>query len=236
MSPRRAAGVKQQIVKIPQHEAGVAFGGPQPLVAIAVDHEQDPAIDQQAQQRDARKAALATQLLHRPWYGQARDGRRNVGIAKPKQRTGARGFEHHVGAAPPQVGEAGEHERAIAGELRHARRVIAHLRLDHDEVRASWCAGEAVFQQPDMCQASDERVDLLLAAFSVRTEFVQTQSRSQIGGQRDDVGAELSERDYLAPRRKPRGIPSGPSSRVTVATLGLSRAKSDAGRLGLARA
>ena len=107
MSPSGAAGVKQQVMKIPQNKAAVPFGRSQPLVVIGVDHKQYLAINQQGQQLEAGKAAFAAQLSHCLWFGQARNRGRNFGVTKPEQRPSARGFQHRVGAAPPHICEAG---------------------------------------------------------------------------------------------------------------------------------
>ena len=65
-------------------------------------------------------------------------GRRccNRRIANPEQRAGARQFQDHVVGAPPQIGEARQDEHVGVTQLRHARPIIRHLRLDDDQVRS----------------------------------------------------------------------------------------------------
>ena len=81
MSALGAARVEQKIVKVPKDEAIVAFGRSQPIAAGGDGLEQDPAIDEQGENLDLRKAGMPAQspdLLRRR---QHRQRGRNLRIA-----------------------------------------------------------------------------------------------------------------------------------------------------------
>ena len=147
------------------------------------------AVDQQSQQLHAGKAALSTDLFQPSWLQETGDRRRDVGVAQSEQRACARGFQHHIAAASTHVGEAREHERVVVIEVEHSRRVVAHLRLDDDEILA--VAGQPILQQTAMRQAPDESVDFRSLVLD------ELQPRLEFGGALDGLRAKLAERDRL---------------------------------------
>ena len=56
-----AAGVKQQVVKVPQNQLFVTFGRPQAGVTGSADLEKDLAVDEQSEKLEPRKASLPTE-------------------------------------------------------------------------------------------------------------------------------------------------------------------------------
>ena len=116
----RAARVKQEVVKVPEHEVVVALVGPQPAVAGRVELEQNSAFDQQGEQLDPGKAVLPAEPLERLRRRQHGEGGGNLRIADPEQRAGARRFQHHVVAAPAQIREPRQDEHVGLAELRRS--------------------------------------------------------------------------------------------------------------------
>ncbi len=107
----RAVGVKQKIVKIPEHEVFVTLVRPAAIAAGGVELEKDLAVHQQSEQFQPGKACLPSQPADLLRRGQHGDRARDLWIANPEQRAGARRFQHQVVAAPPQIGESRQHDR-----------------------------------------------------------------------------------------------------------------------------
>ncbi len=194
---RRAARMEQKIVEVPQDQVGVALGRPQPGVAGGVEREQDLAIHQQPQQLDPRKARLPAQPLDRLRRRQHRDDGREFRIADPEQRGGARRFQHHLEAAPPQIGEARQHERVEIAEPPHARPIVGDLRLDDDPVLGVGRAREAVLDEAVAGQSPHQRIDLLVGAPPGR-ERGEPQPRAQPLGARRRARTEHPQPDRIA--------------------------------------
>ena len=127
-------GVKQKIMKVPEHEVVVALGRAEPMRAFHLDPEQDLAIDQQRQQLHAGETVLAPQPADFLRGRERGEGGRDAGVANPEQRTGARRFQHHLVAAPPQVGKPRQHDRFGRAEFWRSRPIIRKLRFDDDLV------------------------------------------------------------------------------------------------------
>ena len=119
------ARVEQEIVKVPQHEVAVSLGRAQIARLRGIDREEDAAIGEQREQRVAQAAILPAERLDRLRRGEPRDAGRDLRVANPKQRTGARRFEHEVVGTPPQVGEARQHQHV---GLRRAPAAAANSR------------------------------------------------------------------------------------------------------------
>ena len=128
----RAARVEQEIVKVPKHEVVVALGGAQAAVAGGVDLEKDLAIHQQGEKLESRKTVLPAELFDLLRCGQHGEGGRNLRIADPEQRAGARRFQHHLVAAPPHIREPRQDENIGIAELRRSRPIVGNLRFDDD--------------------------------------------------------------------------------------------------------
>ena len=111
-----AARVEQKIVKIPDDEVVVAFGGAEDFVAGRVDLEEDLAVDEQSEKLDPRKIRAAAEPLDLLRRGQARQGGGDLRIAYLEQRAGARGFQNHRIGAPPQIREPRQDENVIAAK------------------------------------------------------------------------------------------------------------------------
>src|ERR1700722_10858135 len=97
-----AAGMKQQVVKVPQNQMFVAFGRPQAGVSSA-DLEKNLAVDEQTQKLESWKASLPAKLSDLLRRGQHRQRARGLRIAHFEQGAGTRRFKHHVAGAPPHV-------------------------------------------------------------------------------------------------------------------------------------
>ena len=165
-----AARVEQKIVKIPDDEVVVAFGGAEDFVAGRVDLEEDLAVDEQCEKLDPweiRAAAEPSDLLRR---GQARQAGGDLRIAYLEQRAGARGFQNHRIGAPPQIREPRQDENVIAAKGRHSRPIGGDLRLDDDLVLAIRRSREAVLQQTASGQPPDEEVNLFVGIGAVSFE------------------------------------------------------------------
>ena len=146
MPPFAAARVEQEIVKIPKHQIVVALGDPRAAVASGIHLEQNLAIKQQSEELEPGKRVLPAQLLDGLRRGERGERGCNPRIADLEQRAGARGFQHHVVAAPAHVGKARQHENVGIAEQRGARPIVGNLRFDHDLGRAVARAAEAVLQ------------------------------------------------------------------------------------------
>ena len=131
-----AARVEQKIVKIPENEVVVALGRPEAFVAGGVDLEEDLAIDEQSEKLDPGKTVLPAEPFDLLRRGQRGHGGRDLRIANPEQRAGARRFQNHLVAAPPQVCEPRQDENVGIAERRRLRPIIGNLRLDDDLVLA----------------------------------------------------------------------------------------------------
>jgi hypothetical protein len=98
--------MKQQIVKIPEHEMPVALGRSRAAFAGA-RLEENSTIEKEPEefgrQRGAGPVAEVSDLLGRR---ECRQGGGYKGIANPEQGACARRFENEVFGAPPQIGEA----------------------------------------------------------------------------------------------------------------------------------
>ena len=105
LPPLRGVGVEQKVVKVPHHEVVVAFGRPQAFACAGVELEQDLAIEEKRQNLGARKTLLLPEPADFLRRRQQNEGGRYLRVANPKQRAGARRFQHHLLAAPPQIGE-----------------------------------------------------------------------------------------------------------------------------------
>ena len=152
MPARRAARVEQQIVKVPENEVGVALGGSQVAVVGGIDPEQDLAIHQQGEKLDPGKAVLPAQSPDALRRGQHGERGRDLRIANPEQRSGARRFQHHRVAAPPHVGEARQDENLGIAERRRLRPIVGNLRLDDDRRPRCAIAGRGYSSRP--CRAN----------------------------------------------------------------------------------
>ena len=111
----------------------------------------------------------------------------NAWVAQSEERHGARRFEHQVGAAPPHIGEARQRQRAILVDLDHPWRIIAHLRLDDDEIGTARRASQAIFNESVKRQPSDEFAHLPVPL------PIERHARLEVGGALCDIGAKLSE-------------------------------------------
>ena len=85
-----AARMEQEIVKIPEHEIGVALGGAQAAVARAADFEKNLSIQQHGKQVDPGKTLAPTQLFDSLRRRQRGQERCNPRIANSEQRARAR--------------------------------------------------------------------------------------------------------------------------------------------------
>ena len=137
MPSRGTPRVKQEIVEIPENEVGIAFHRPQVAVVGGIDLEQDLAVHQQREEFKPGKAFPAAQpsdLLRR---GQQGERASDLRIADPKQRAGARRFQHHRVATPPQIGKARQDENLGVSERRRLRPIVRNLRFDDDSLRVA---------------------------------------------------------------------------------------------------
>ena len=114
----RAARMEEKIVKVPKNELLVTLGQAKPASAGGADLEKDLAIEQQGKKLDPGKTLLPTQLFDLLRRGKHRNGGRNLRIANFEQRAGARRFQHHLVAAPPQIREPRQDESVGVAELR----------------------------------------------------------------------------------------------------------------------
>ena len=149
-----AAGVKQKIVEIPQHQAVAAFRWPQPAVN-GIDLDQNFAIDQQSEYFDSRRIAPMQQFSERLRGRQHGQHRGQFGIANPKQRARERRFQHQVAAAPAHIGEARQRQNIACSESWRLRPVIRNLRLDDHLVGATRRTSEPKFQKAISSQSPD---------------------------------------------------------------------------------
>ena len=157
-----AARMEQKIVKIPENEVVVALGRPEAVVAGSVDLEQDLAIHQQGEQLDPRKAVLPPQPADFLRRRQCGEGGRDLRIANSEQRAGARRFQDHLIAAPPQIGEPRQHDHFGIAELWRLRPIIGDLRFDDDLVLVVARVPEAVLQKTTPGQSPDQQIDFLV--------------------------------------------------------------------------
>ena len=84
-----AAGMKKQIVKVPEEQVVVAFGCSQVLV-LGSCLEKDVAVKEERQQLDARETIGLAQLFDTLRGSQRRQGGGDGRIANPEQGAGAR--------------------------------------------------------------------------------------------------------------------------------------------------
>ena len=193
---------------------------PQVAVAGGIDLEQDLAIHQQGEKLDPGKAILPAEpsdLLRRGQHG---EGGRNLRIADPEQRAGARRFQHHLVAAPPQVGEARQDENVGIAERRRSRPIVGNLRLDDDHVRVAR-SPDAVLQQTMPGQSPDQWIDLLVDGPAAGSQRGERQTRAQLLRTLRRAGAERSEVDRIAIEVSEEF----PSARASSVTWALSRAE-----------
>ena len=194
----RAAGVEQEIVKVPKNEIVVTFGPPQAIVASGVDLEKDLAIHQQGKKLDPRKTVLPTQPFDLLRCRQHGDGGGNLRIAKLEQRGGARRFQDHRVAAPPQVREPRQDESVGIAELWRSRPIIGSLRFDDEEVIVLCRAPQAVLQQTTSGQSPDQQIDLLVDVSAAGGKRGKWQTRAQVLRAIRRARAELSQADRIA--------------------------------------
>ena len=192
------ARVEQEIVKVPQHEVVVSFRPAQIARPRGIDAEQDAAVGEQREQRVADAALCPAERLDRLRRDEPRDAGRDLRVANPKQRAGARQFQHEIVGAPPQVGEARQHEHVGIVERGQPRPVVGHLRLDHDHVRAVPAAREAVFEETVRGEPSHQPGELLVAVGRGRRERIERKAIAELPRPRRRVGAERSELDRVA--------------------------------------
>src|ERR1700686_131410 len=152
MPSLRAVGVEQQIVKIPEHEVIVALGRSQAIAFGSLDLEKNLAVDQQCEKLSSGKAGLPPKRADFLWRGQQSEGGGDLRIAYPEQRLGARRFQHHLIAAPPQISEARQCNDVTIAELCRSRPIIGNLRLDDDLVCFGARGPEAIFQEAALGQ------------------------------------------------------------------------------------
>ena len=132
-----AAGVKQQVVKIPENQAAVALGWPQAVAARRLDPEENLAIQQQGEQFDSRKTIIPAELSVLAWPLQRGYGGRDRRLENPEQRAGARRLQHEFVVAPSHIGKSRQDKNVGVAERRRCRPIVAHLRFDDDLVRAA---------------------------------------------------------------------------------------------------
>ena len=197
-----AARVEEEIVKIPENEIVVTLGRPQAAVAGGVDLEQDLAIDQHGEQLEPRKTVLPTQSFDRLRCGQQGQGGRDLRIANPEQRAGARRLQDHLVAAPAQVREPRQDENVGLADLLRSRPIVGNLRLDDDLVLALILAvaraPEAVLQQAVSGQSPDQELNLLVDAPALGRKRAERQTRAQVLRAIRRAGAELSQAHRMA--------------------------------------
>ena len=173
--------------------------GPEAIARGGVDLEKDLAIHQQGEKLDAGKTVLPAEPFDLLRRGQHGDGGRNLRIANPEQRAGARRFQHHLVAAPPHICEPRQDENVGIAELRRLRPIIGNLRLDDDLVLAARArAPEAVFQQTVPGQSPDQEIDLLVDVPAAGRKRGERQTRAQLLRAIRRAGAERSQADRIA--------------------------------------
>ena len=155
----RTARVKHQIVEIPEDEIAVAFIHPKAVSVFGVELEQDLAVQQQFEQTQRGGRGPQVELVDFPRLRQRGKGRGDGGVADPEQRACARQFQHHLVAAPAQIGKTRQHDGITAAELRTSRPVFGDLGLDDHGVLLIAPGAEAIFQKPLPGQPTYERVD-----------------------------------------------------------------------------
>ncbi len=104
-------------MEIPENEIAVAFIHPKAVAAFRIELEQELAVQQQFEQIEVeggRVAAKPADLLRLREHSEHGG---NAGIANPKQRAGARRFQHHLVAAPAQIGKARQHDGVALAKL-----------------------------------------------------------------------------------------------------------------------
>lgn len=151
--------MKHEIVEIPENEIAVAFIHPKALAAFRIELEQELAIQQQFEQIEVEGGCVAAKAANRVRPRQRSEGGGNGGIANSKQRAGARRFQHHLVAAPAQIGKARQHDGIAVAEFCALRPVFGDLGLDDDEVLLVTRGREAVFEKPVPRQSMDQDVD-----------------------------------------------------------------------------
>ena len=117
-------------MKVPESEVILGLG-----LSLRAGLENNLAIHQQGQKGAARKTLLPTKASDGLRRRERGDHRRNLRIANSERRAGAGRFQHDLVAAPPQIREPRQDERAGIAERRRLRPIIRDLRFDHDEVR-----------------------------------------------------------------------------------------------------
>jgi len=198
LSAFRAVGVEQEIVKVPKHKVVVALGRTEALVVRCIDPEKNLAIHQQREESDSRKIVLPPEPADFLRCRQDREGGRNVRIANPEQRAGARRFQHHVMAAPSQIREPGQHDHLGIAELWRSRPVVGNLRFDDDLVVTITRGPEAVLQKAAPGQAPNQQIDFLVGRAAVGRKGGERQTCAQVLRARHGAGAELSQADRIA--------------------------------------
>src|SRR5260370_36705083 len=89
-----AAGMKQKIVKVPEHEMVVAFAGPEAVAALGVDLEKHLAVYQQREKIDSWKTVLPPNPTDFIRVGKRGDRARKFEISNPEHRAGARRLQN----------------------------------------------------------------------------------------------------------------------------------------------
>ena len=189
--------MEQQIVKVPENEVSVALGGSQVAVFGGIDPEEDLAIRQQGEKLDPGKAVLPAQSPDALRRGQHGERGRDLRIANPEQRSGARRFQHHRVAAPPHVGETRQDENLGIAERRRLRPIVGNLRLDDDCVRVAR-SPDRVLQQAMPGQSPDQPIHLLRDGRAVGSERSERQTRVQLLRTIRRAGAERAQVERVA--------------------------------------
>src|SRR5262249_58472319 len=136
----------------------------QATVVGRIGLEQDFAIQQQGEKFESGKTVLPAQLLEPSWCSKHGERRCNLRIANLEQRAGARGFQHHLIAAPADIREPRQDEDVGIAEWRRLRPVIGELGLDDDLRRTVARGAKAVLEQTVPSQSPDQAKNLLVRA------------------------------------------------------------------------
>src|SRR5579883_2081092 len=142
----RAAGVKQQIVEVPEGEAVSALRHAQIALNRLVSLKNDLAVQQQREKLDARETVLAPKLPD--FLGGKKPGKKcgNLRIADSEKRTRQGRFNYYLIATPAKIGESRQDNRIYIIELLQLRPIAGNLRLDDDRVAGgSFCTADAIF-------------------------------------------------------------------------------------------
>src|SRR5215831_4341286 len=189
-------------MKIPHHEVLVALGRPEALVAGCSDLEQDLAVEQQRNQlvskSAAEKAILPPQLADLVRRRQRGERGRYPGIGDTQQRAGARRFQHHVAAAPAQIGEPGQDDGVGRAELRRLRPVVGCLRFDDDDIVIAANVGEAVFEESLPGEPPHQKINLTVDRTALGRKRMKRQAGTKVSRAFECARAEFAQFDRIA--------------------------------------